>query len=156
MNGQADYGTLDSSESAVLEDWVRDGGSLLHMAYHPSSSTCAMVNSLPTAFGLSCSDYSTYWSSTATNIVSHAVTAEVASVVGMGGELWTVSSPAQVVADEGSWPVVAVLELDAGRVVGVSDEWPFYNAGSGSADISAGDNQTLVENIWAWLTDFAL
>ena len=74
----------------------------------------------------------------------------------MGGEYWTVTNPTQTVVSYGSTPVAAVLELDDGRMVGISDEWPFYNAGSGSADIGYGDNEQLVENVWAWLADFGL
>ena len=156
LHGTAAYGTLDASESAALEDWVRDGGSLLYLAYHPSSYTCAMVNSLPSAFGLGCSDYASYWSGSATSIVSHAVTADISTIEGMGGEHWTVASPAQTVVDQAGWPVVVVLELEDGRVVGLADEWPLYDSGTGSADISQGDNWILLENTWAWLADFAL
>jgi hypothetical protein len=156
MHGTAAYGTLDASESAVLEDWVRDGGSLLYLAYHPSALTCAMVDSLPSAFGLGCSDYASYWSGSATSVVPHAVTADISTIEGMGGEHWTVSSPAQTIVDQAGWPVVVVLELEDGRMVGLSDEWPLYDSGTGSADISQGDNRFLLENTWAWLTDFAL
>ena len=154
--GKADYGTLDSTTSAVLEDWVKAGGRLLYNGYHPTSDTCAMVDSLPSSFGLACAGTSTYWGGEATNIVAHDVTDGVSSVWGAGGELWTVSAPAATVVDEGTWPVVAVAEVGDGRVVGVSDEWYLYDAGTGSADISAGDNEVLVENIWAWLHDPSL
>ncbi len=156
MNGTGDYGPLDSSEASVLEDWVRDGGSLLYVAYHPYESTCDMVDSLPSAFGLGCSDYSSYWSGTATSISSHALTTDVASIVGMGGEHWTVTSPTTTLATYSGWPVLAYLELDDGRLVGMADEWFLYNSGSGSADISQGDNYELVENIWAWLVEWEL
>ena len=156
MNGTGDYGPLDASEAAVLEQWVRDGGSLLYVAYHPYESTCDMVDSLPAAFGLGCADYSSYWSGTATSITAHALTSEVSSIVGMGGEHWAVTSPTLTLADYGGWPVLTALELDGGRVVGVADEWFLYDSGSGAADIAQGDNEVLVENIWAWLADFAL
>ncbi len=156
MHGTGAYGPLDASEAAALEDWVRDGGSLLYVAYHPYESTCDMVDSLPTAFGLGCADYSAYWGGTVTSISSHALTTDVASIVGAGGEHWTVTSPTTTLADSAGWPVLAYLELDSGRLVGVSDEWFLYNDGSGSADIGAGDNGQLVENIWSWLSDFPL
>ena len=156
MNGQGDDGPLDAAEAAALEDWVRDGGSLLYVAYHPSADTCDMVDSLPSAFGIGCAGYSSYWSGTVTSISSHALTSGVGSIVGMGGEYWAISSPAVSLADYSGWPVLAYLELEDGRVVGVSDEWFLYDSGSGSADISAGDNEVLVENIWSWLGDFAL
>jgi len=156
MNGQGDDGPLSAAEAAVLEDWVRDGGSLLYIAYHPSSDTCAMVDSLPSAFGIGCAGYGSYWSATVTSISAHDLTTGVGSIVGMGGEYWSVTSPAATLADTSGWPVLAYLELEDGRVVGVSDEWFLYNAGTGSADISQGDNEQLVENIWGWLGEFVL
>jgi hypothetical protein len=156
LHGMGDFGPLDSGEAAALEDWVRDGGSLLYMAYHPYDTTCAMVDSLPSAFGLACADYADHWGGTATVTVSHALTSGVSAIVGAGGEHWTLSGATVELADYGGWPVLAALELDDGRLVGLSDEWAFYNTGSGSADISAGDNHQLVENIWAWLADLPL
>jgi len=156
MNGTGDYGPLSAGEAAVLEDWVRDGGSLLYVAYHPYESTCDMVDSLPTAFGIGCAGYSSYWGGSATSVTAHALTTGVSSIQGSGGEHWTVTSPTLTLVDTTGWPVVAALELDDGRLVGVADEWWLYNSGSGSADISQGDNQVLVENVWAWLSEFAL
>ena len=112
------------------------------------------MESLPPAFGLGCADYSSYWTGVASNITAHAVTNGIEAVAGAGGEHWTVSSPSTVVVDNGTWPVVTVAELDEGRVVGVSDEWFLYDAGTGAADISVEDNEQLVVNIWAWLHAF--
>jgi len=156
MNGTGVYGPLSAGEAAVLEDWVRDGGSLLYVAYHPYESTCDMVDSLPSAFGLGCAGYSSHWSGSATSVTAHALTTGVSSIQGSGGEHWTVTSPTLTLVDTAGWPVVAALELDEGRLVGVADEWWLYNSGSGSADISQGDNQVLVENVWTWLSEFAL
>jgi hypothetical protein len=86
---------------------------------------------------------------------SHPVLDGVATISGLGGEKWTVTAPAETIATTAGWPYVVVLEYGGGRVVGMSDEWPFYNTGTnGSYDISAGDNGLLVDNIWAWLVDF--
>ena len=156
--GRGDDGPLSAAEAQDLDDWVDAGGSLFYTGYHPNSASCDMVDSLPTAFGLACasSSSSNYWSGSATTVTSHPVTSGVSSVVGAGGERWTVSSPASTVVSTGSSPVVVVLSHGDGRVVGVSDEWFLYNAGTGSADISQGDNEQLIENAIDWLGDFAL
>jgi hypothetical protein len=154
--GRGDDGALSAAESADLQAWVEDGGSLFYTAYHPAAASCAMVNSLPTAFGVSCGTTSPYWSGTASNITAHAVTAGVTGVAGAGGELWTATSPALTVVDNGTWPTVIVVEPGAGRVVAVSDEWFLYNAGTGDADISVADNEQLVINVFDWLGDLPL
>ncbi len=156
--GRGDDGALTSTEAQALASWVDAGGSLLFTGYHPGVASCAMLNSLPAGFGWACagSNNSVYWSGSATTITSHAVTAGVGGVVGAGGELWTVSSPSQVVVSNGTWPTVAALSYGDGRAVGVSDEWFLYDSGTGSADISQGDNRQLVENIVGWLGELPL
>jgi len=153
MVGRGDDGPLSSTQAQALADWVDAGGSLLYTGYHPGAASCAMVDSLPTSFGLACasSSASNYWTGPATTVTSHAVTTGVSSVGGAGGEQWTVSSPSSTVVSTGSSPVVTVASYGDGRVAGVSDEWFLYNAGSGSADIGQADNQTLVENLFDWL-----
>ncbi len=154
--GVGDHGPLSADESLALYGWLSDGGSLLYLGYHPYSSTCAMVDSLPASFGLSCADYDDHWTGLSTSVTAHEVTTDISYLSGTGGEHWTVSSPAQTVVEIDGWPVVAVLEQDDGRMVAVSDEWPYYDSGSGDSDITAVDNWQLVENSWAWLTDLPL
>ena len=156
--GRGDDGPLSTAQAQALADWVDAGGSLLYSGYHPNVASCAMVDSLPTGFGLACasSTYSNYWTGPATTITSHPVTVGVSSVGGAGGERWTVSSPSSTVVATGSTPVVTVASYGDGRVAGVSDEWFLYNSGSGSADLGQADNQTLVENLFDWLGELPL
>ena len=154
--GNATEGGFDSTESAALEAWVSGGGNLVYIGYHPTAATCAAVNTLPAGFGIRCPGVGGYWSGTASTIVAHPVTSGVTGVAGLGGEYWTVSAPATAVVSLGSDPVVIVAEYGDGRVVAVSDEWFAYNAGTGSADISAASNQQLVANIWSWAAEHEL
>jgi hypothetical protein len=159
--GRGDHGPLSSTQAQALADWVDAGGSLLYSGYHPDTASCAMVDSLPTGFGLACASsvYSNYWTGPATTVTTHPVTtgvSSVSSVGGAGGERWTVSSPSSTVVSTGSSPVVTVASYGDGRVAGVSDEWFLYNSGSGSADLGQADNQTLVENLFDWLGDLPL
>ncbi|MFH1465770.1 MAG: putative metal-binding motif-containing protein [Pseudomonadota bacterium] len=156
VHGQAIDGAFSAAEAEALEDWVRAGGSLLYVAYHPSAYTCAQVNSLPAAFGITCTGYASYWGGMARPTGTHDLTDGVTVMVGMGGELWAAASPALTVLAYSALPAEVAVELDAGRVVGLSDEWLLYDAGTGAADISTGDNQRVVDNAWGWLTDFAL
>ena len=153
LYGYAGTGSLTSSEATALEDWVADGGGLLYMGYHPYSSGCTAVNALPTAWGVSCSTYSTYWSGSTSTFVSHDLTDGLSSVGGAGGETWTVASPAQTLASVSGYPMLIAIEDGDGKVVVTTDEWAFYNAGSGTYDISYGDNEVMVDNIWAWLLE---
>lgn len=118
-----------------------------------------MVDSLPAAWGITCNASLTgsSWGGSVSSFSTHPVTTGVSSASGLGGEQWTVASPAQTVASTGSGsPFVVVVEPGDGRVVAVSDEWLMYNAGTGSADISAADHSTLVDNIWIWTTGLPL
>lgn len=154
--GTSSDGPLSATQSADLEAWVADGGRVVWVGYHATTAGCSMVDSLPVAWGITCnqSAATAAWSAPATSFASHPVTAGVADVVGLGGEQWSVSSPASVVIDASGVPVVSVVEWGDGRVVAVADEWMFYNAGSGAADISYGDHEILIDNIWAWAVDW--
>ena len=151
IQGNWSFGTLSSADSALLRDWVRDGGSLLWIGHHPTSAGCAAAAALPTTFGITCTSYTTGWSGAATSFVSHPITDGLTSISGLGGEEWTFTAPAQVLASVSAYSFVAVVEPSEGRVVLMGDEWPYYNAGTGSADISAGDNKQLIQNVWDWL-----
>jgi hypothetical protein len=88
---------------------------------------------------------------------SHPVEDGVTTIIGLGGEKWSVTAPSVTLATTSGWPVVTVAEHGTGRVVGLADEWPLYNTGTrGAYDISAHDNRLLVDNIWAWLSEFDL
>jgi len=156
--GSAGDGALTTTEAADLEAWVDAGGSLVWIGYHPYTQACDLIDSLPTAWGIACDDSSmgSYWSGSVTSFSTHALTTGLSSISGLGGELWSVSSPATTLASTGSTPVLVALEPGDGRVAAFADEWALYNAGSGSADISAGDNQQLVENLWAWAVELPL
>jgi len=155
LYGQGYYGPLSAASAAALEEWIYDGGRLLYVGGWSYASSCSMVDSLPSDLGISCSYSGSTWSGTAVLTGSHPVLDDVSTVIGLGGELWEVSSPAEAIATTAWWPSVVVAEYGAGRVVGLSDEWHMYNTGTnGAYDISAGDNRQLVDNIWAWLSDF--
>jgi len=156
--GTASDGTLSATQAADLEAWVDDGGSLVWIAYHPTADTCDMVDSLPSAWGIACDSslLGSYWSGAVTSFTSHDLTTGLSSITGAGGENWTVASPAVSVASSSSQPVLVYVEPGDGRVAAYADEWALYNAGTGSADISVGDNEQLVENLWAWAVELPL
>ena len=157
--GQSSDGALSATQAADLEAWVDDGGSLVFVGYHSTQAACDMVDSLPAAWGITCNSSLTgsSWGETVRTFTSHPVTSGVSTAAALGGEHWSVTSPAQTVASTSSGsPFVVVVESGDGRVVAVSDEWFLYNSGSGSADISSQDNGTLVDNIWTWTTDLPL
>ena len=151
-------GPLTATQAADLSAWVDAGGSLVWIGYHPDQPECDMIDSLPGGWGLACdaSQVGSSWGGTVTTFATHPVTAGVSSFVGAGGENWVASSPATTLATYGGAPVLVAVESGAGRVVALADEWPLYNAGSGGADISKGDNEQLVDNIWAWAADLPL
>jgi hypothetical protein len=41
--------------------------------------------------------------------------------------------------------------LGDGKVAAYSDDFAFYESGSGKCDISYGDHQALITNLWTWL-----
>lgn len=153
LQGDWTLGGLTAADATALESWVNEGGSLLWLGQHPMKSSCDAVNALPNTFGVSCDnpDYS-YWDGSTTTFMEHEVTEGLVEIVGHGGDKWTFANPAQELASVNGSTFVAVVEHGAGRVVFVSDEWPFYNAGTdGAYDISAANNKQLVENIWGWM-----
>ena len=84
---------------------------------------------------------------------THALTEGLGTIGGNGGENWTASSPAETLASVSGYPLLIAIEDGDGKVVAFSDEWAFYDAGTGTYDISDVDNELLVDNIWAWLLE---
>jgi hypothetical protein len=161
LRGRADYGSYSAADAALVEGFVSQGGSLLYIDWGAEITCCDAVDSMLTNFGVVCAgaEPSTGgWAGIATDIVlpSHPVTTGVGEIHVNGLAMWSVSAPSEVAVNAPDWPVVAVAEVDLGRFVGSADEWPFYNAGHGTADISAGDNETYIQNIWTWLIQFPL
>jgi hypothetical protein len=155
--GQGYDGPFSGDEAAALEAWVADGGRLLYIGGWGSGSSCATTNSIPSEFGIACSTSGWTWSGTASLTGTHPVEDGVSTISGLGGEVWTVSSPASTLGVAGGSPFLVVAAYGDGRVVGLSDEWALYNAGTGgSYDIGAYDNGQMVDNIWAWLSEFEL
>ena len=157
--GSQEDGPLSATESAALEAWVDDGGSLVWVGYHADAEECDAIDSLPSAWGLSCnsSRVGSAWGGTVGIFSTHPLTSGLSSLVCAGGENWVVSTPAATVAAyDSTTPVMVAIEPGSGRVVGLADEWPLYNTGTGSADISNGDNHALVENIWSWAASLPL
>jgi len=155
--GQGYDGPLSADEQAALEEWVFDGGRLFYLGGWGGSSTCAMVSSLPDEFGIGCASSSYTWSGTSSLSSTHPVADGVSTIIGLGGELWTVSEPATTLATTSGWPTVVISEHGAGRIVGLSDEWPMYNRETSSSyDIGAQDNELLIDNIWGWLSEVEL
>ena len=110
------------------------------------------VNSLPSGFGLTCVPGNQVINGTGYPVVAHPINNGLDSVSVLGGELWDVHAPAEVVVSDSSGvPLVSVVDYGYGRVVGINDEWPLYNGGTGGSDISAADNMTLVDNAFCWL-----
>ena len=144
---------LDSIEASLLESHVSAGGSVLLRGGDASEESCAFMDSLPSAWGLSCKNQTT-WSTLAPTIATHEVTDGVQVVTLQDAENWSVQSPSTAVVFDGASAAVVVAEIGQGRVAGVADEWMFYPEGSDAAfDISAHDNGLLVDNLWAWLLE---
>ena len=155
LYGQGYDGPFTAEEADELEAWVYGGGRLMYMGGWGSGPACATTNSLPPELGIACEVPGSTWSGVSVIISSHPVADGVSSITGLGGEKWAISDPSEALATVGGWPFVTVAEYGEGRVVGLSDEWPLYNTGTrGAYDISALDNRILVDNIWAWLSDF--
>jgi hypothetical protein len=156
LYGQGTLGPISASESTALETWVKDGGSFLKIGYHPTSAACNNVNGLPTSFGFSCVAYASGWTGAPTSIVAHSVTSGVATVKACGSEDWRHSGSGQGLisytdSSGSTYDLLTVTSLGTGKVAAYSDDFAFYEAGSGSCDISYGDHKTMITNLWAWL-----
>lgn len=153
LQGDWSLGALAKTDSEALLAWVQAGGSLLWIGQHTTESSCDEVNALPAVFGVTCPSASaSSWEGTTSTFVSHPVTEGLGEITGLGGDVWAFAAPAEVLAEVAGAPFVAVVEHGKGRVVFVSDEWPFYDTGTNlTYDISAADNRRLVRNIWAWM-----
>ena len=151
--GKGTDGPLTDAQAEDLEGFVTAGGGLLYHTFHPSAKSCAMLDSLPESFGLGCVTGNRVIRGDGTPVMEHALTQGVEQVRVNGGEQWEVFGAAQVVvAHTQGTPMVTATELGAGRVVGIADEWPLYNAGTSAKwDIGAVDNRQLVENTFCWL-----
>lgn len=152
LYGQGTLGPLEATDAAVLEYWVLQGGGLMYHTYHPTNNTCDLLHSLPSNFGISCEPGNQAISGEGSPAVAHPVNNDIESVMVLGGEKWNVVEPAQVLIEDTSGNAfVAATEWGYGRVLGINDEWPLYNAGTGSHDISAADNYLLIDNAFCWL-----
>ena len=149
LSGTGDFGALTPEEASDLEQWVRDGGSVLLVGYHDGYNM-ALINSLPAAFGLTAIGGGA-WSGLADVIEPHPVTEEVSDIQGYGGERWTVSGQTATIASVQGIPFVMTAEIGNGRLLGYTDEWLIYDTETGGACIAYGDHARLVQNGWAWL-----
>ena len=93
-----------------------------------------------------------FWSGDTSTFVAHPITNGLSDVGGQGGENWVVNAPAQLLISINGNEFVSAVEYGAGKVVLVANERPFLNSGSGY-NITYGDNDQLVQNIWAWLLE---
>jgi hypothetical protein len=152
MYGKSEFEPLSDVDAAVLEYWVLQGGGFMYSTFHPTDQSCDMVNSLPENFGISCVPGNQAVSGLGQPVFSHPVNNAVENVSVLGGEHWEVNHPAEsIVQDNLGRPIVTATEWGFGRVVGINDEWPLYNTGTGNHDISAEDNGLMVDNALCWL-----
>jgi hypothetical protein len=152
LYGQGHFGPLSDVDAAVLEYWVLQGGGLMYHTFHPTEATCNMLNSLPSSFGIQCVPNGETIDSSGSPTISHPINNDVQEVVVLGGQQWSVQAPAQSIIEDASQnTLVAAVEWGYGRVVGINDEWPLYNSGTGNEDISAGDNYLMLDNAFCWL-----
>ena len=150
MNGA--LGAYTNSEATAIEDWVYNGGRMLFIGYHSTEEACESSNSIPYQFGVSCDSVYHSWGGTTSTFVPHPITDGLNLVGGLGGENWVVTAPAQVLASVGQYEFIVVVEHGEGKVVLISDEWPYYNPRGGHS-ISYGDNEQMVQNVWNWLLE---
>lgn len=141
---------VSEEKAALLATWVEKGGSLLLGGYHPNYG-CTAIGNLPASWGLGCDSAGIGWNTTSV-LVSHDITSGVSEVRAASGESWTASSPATALIDGQGWAAVSVVEPGCGRVATLSDDWAFYDSGSGAYDISYGSHRRLIDNLFAWLT----
>jgi len=145
-------GAYSNAEAFALSEWVYGGGRYLFIDYHNAEYPCEVGDSLPAAFGITCSAAYASWSGSTSTFEPHPITAGLTSIGGSGGQNWGVVAPTQALATISGNEMVIVAEYGEGKMVLVANEYPFRNPQSGYS-ISFDDNEILVENIWDWLLE---
>ncbi|MEC7985444.1 MAG: putative metal-binding motif-containing protein, partial [Myxococcota bacterium] len=151
-NSNGAIGAYTNAEANAIRTWVYDGGRMLYIGYDSSHGACEIADSLPSQFGVSCDPNYIGWSGSSTSFAAHSITSGLTEIGGNGGDNWVVSAPAETLVSVNGNPFVVVSEYGDGKVVIVSNQWPYLNSGSGYR-INFADNQVLVGNIWQWLLD---
>ena len=151
QNTIGSLGAYSNAEAYSISNWVYEGGRYLFIDYHVAEYPCEVIDSLPAAFGVTCSASATAWSGTTSSFYTHPITSGLIEIGGSGGQNWGVSS-ATVLASINGNEFVMASEYGEGKVVIVANEYPFLNSQSGYS-IGYQDNQILVENIWNWLLE---
>ena len=150
-NPQGAIRAYTNAEAGALDAWVQQGGRFLFIGYHDENS-CNIADSLPAAFGLTCTPSNGNWSGNVASFIPHPLTTDLFDIAGSGGDYWTISSPSQTLAAINGRPFVIAAEYGEGKVVVVGNEYPFNNSG-GPYNIGYADNGILVDNIWSWLLE---
>ena len=113
-----------NAEAYALQDWVFNGGRLLYMGHHTDPS-CDIIDSIPSQFGFSCTPGNANLSGSTSAFVTHPVTAGLTLVGGEGGAIWNVSPPAESLVQINGSNFVMAAEYGAGKVVVVTNQYPF-------------------------------
>ena len=134
-----------SAEAALIVDFVNAGGGLLVLCDNTTLGWRANLDPITSAFGIGC--HTSTISNSITTIVSHPVTAGVASLAFAVGGALAPGASATAVALDGSLAAVVVREYGAGRVVVVGDVNALDNNNLPSAS-----NAVLGANVMTWLS----
>ena len=82
----------------------------------------------------------------------HPITSGLTTIGGKNGDSFSAQAPLEVLASINGYPFVLAAEYGEGKVVILNNEFAFYNSGF-TYDISYGDHDQLVQNIWNWLLE---
>lgn len=140
-----------NAEAGALDNWVFSGGRFLYIG-HRSQNDCDIADSLPAGFGLYCSPNNINWNGAATFGSVHPVTNGLATIGGKNGDMFTAQYPLEILASISGYPFVLAAEYGEGKVLILNNEFAFYNSGY-TYDISYGDHDQFVQNIWNWLLE---
>lgn len=145
---------LSEEQSAALGAWMDAGGRLLVIGGNADQGSCDLVNSLPSAIGISCTGAGAY-SGYVDTWTPHVVGTDLAQVYGHGADGWAVTEPAVAVGAALGAALLSASEVGAGRFVGFGDDWALYDSVTGDPCIGWGDHARMFDNIWGLLTDWS-
>ena len=152
LSGAGSGEALTRVASQALFEWVQSGGRLLFVSHRSGEASRALVQSLPNGLGLlAAEEGGGSWSGDVDPLLDlHPLMQGVERMRALEADRLVVGDPAIVLA-EGVSPFAIASEPGLGRFVAFADESFLTNDDSSNADISHGDHERLVQNVWAWL-----
>ena len=149
---------IGAEAAEAIEQWVRDGGTLILLGNDRGNAEFEHLNGLAERFGIHFNEDSRnrvtgreYDTGTFKNLPSHPMFAGVRRIFIKELSTLRLQAPAQAILTEGNDVIVAVATPGKGRVVAVGDPW-FYNEYMDARRLPAGyDNALTAENLFRWV-----